>query len=374
MSKINIRSPYLVGISALTSAKIDLYIYTGTQTTSRGAITYSLESTAYDDYVKFDISELIKDYLTIEFNGRYESQTVWVDYQITTYVGSTPQTPLPMVQKSAFYGYGYFEDKYNPQLNEAVLMSNDIVYKLDDRPLIIPIDQNNVSTVTFLKNGNTIYTENITPTPSSYNQIRYITNGSGDIGTYKDRVLYDGGTFEGSKCLNEFMNTITLYPVDTVLVDDKEIKIVNVEECKHKPYKLIFINKFGAFQDLWFFKKSSTSLDVVKSEYKSNIAYTGIISYNVDEHQKKILKKQGSERLTLNSGFVDEQYNEVFRQLMLSDSVWIEMEVDINDWGWVTLPVNVLNSSLDFKTSVNDGLINYTVNLEFAFDKINNVR
>ena len=58
--------------------------------------------------------------------------------------------------------------------------------------------------------------------------------------------------------------------------------------------------------------------------------------------------------------------NEVFRQLLLSERVWI----DYNG----TLPVNVGTSSLKFKQSLNDKLINYTISFDFAYDKINNIR
>jgi hypothetical protein len=52
---------------------------------------------------------------------------------------------------------------------------------------------------------------------------------------------------------------------------------------------------------------------------------------------------------------------------MLSQEVWIDNGVDI-------LPVNPRTNSMTFKTSVNDKMINYTLEFDYAFDKINNVR
>jgi len=143
------------------------------------------------------------------------------------------------------------------------------------------------------------------------------------------------------------------------------VKITNIEECKHTPYKITFINKFGAKQNIWFFKKSNLDLTTTKEEYKSNILNNG--TYDISNHQKRILKKQGNEKLVLNTGFVDEQMNEVFRQLMLSEQVWLDIDNKV-------LPINIINSSFAYKTSLNDGLINYTINCEFAFDKINNIK
>jgi len=38
------------------------------------------------------------------------------------------------------------------------------------------------------------------------------------------------------------------------------------------------------------------------------------------------------------------------------------------------IPVNVKTSTMTFKTSVNDKLIEYNINFEEAFDYINNIR
>ena len=129
MSKINARSPYHINIAAtnLTSCLLDLYIYTGTQTTDRGAIKYSINSTAYGEEVTFEISELVRDYIDTTFDGTYTSDVVWVDYQTTKYISTVAQTPDTIIQLEGFDGYGYFEDGVNPQLNDTVLLSNEII-------------------------------------------------------------------------------------------------------------------------------------------------------------------------------------------------------------------------------------------------------
>ena len=54
-------------------------------------------------------------------------------------------------------------------------------------------------------------------------------------------------------------------------------------------------------------------------------------------------------------------------QLFLSEKVWIEYKNK-------TLGVNIENNNIDYKTSLTDGLINYTIDVSFAFDTINNIR
>ena len=60
--------------------------------------------------------------------------------------------------------------------------------------------------------------------------------------------------------------------------------------------------------------------------------------------------------------------NDPIKQLLLSESVWLEFE-DLS-----VVPVIIKTSSQQFKTGVNDKLIQYTLEFEYAFDTIQNVR
>ena len=371
MSKINVRSPYHIyhTIANLTSATLDLYIYTGEQITDRPAVTYSLTSTAYNASVTFEISELVRDYLDVTFAGAYVSQMVWVDYQITEYVSAVAQTPLTIVPLSAYDGYGYFEDGVNPQNTSDKLQSNSVIYKNDDSPIRLPVLSDGAKTIKFFNNGVEVYTTTLSALVVSSTIIKYISDAGDGIDSYKERVIADGGTYEDSACLQAFLDTLDIFPVDTIHIITASgleiIKVKTIEECKHTPYKITFVNKFGALQDLWFFKRTDTKLNTSDNKYKSNILSGG--TYSSSSHQNRILNKQGQETLTLNTGFYAEEYNEVFRQLMLSEKVWIEMDS-------VTLPINISSSSMAFKTVLNDKLISYTIDASFAYDKINSVR
>ena len=90
------------------------------------------------------------------------------------------------------------------------------------------------------------------------------------------------------------------------------------------------------------------------------------LSYSVSDHQYKNLFKGGREKLTINSGFYPESYNDVFRQLLLSEDCWIEYKNQ-------TLPVNISDSNKKFKTNLMDKLISYQLELDFAYDKINTI-
>ena len=379
MAKINVRSPYFINVAAtsLTKAKLELYVYTGTVSGSwTGTITYTLTSTAIDAVVTFEISELIRDYLTTGFDGEYNTSSLYstinVDYRITKWISDVEQSPdTPVLGARAFDGYGYFEDGANPQLLQGLLISNDTILKPDDSPLRIPVDANNTTSVAFFSGGVEIYTDMVADVTDSDDWVEYITNESqAGADGYEDRVLEDGGTFEDNSCLQNLLRENGLYPVDTVYVDGTEgvtvLSVKNIEECLRTPYKVVFVNKYGALQDLWFFKKSKLSLNTTQEKFKKNIISSG--SYNTYNHQDKVLTKNGKQKLVLNSGFYPESNNDVFKELMLSEMVWIEYGANNN------LPITIASSSFDYKTIINDKLINHTIEIEFAFDTINNIR
>ena len=373
MSKINVRSPYYITtgtVTGLNSTSIEIYIYTGTQTTSRPTTpTYNLEGFAVNNEVTFEISELVKDYISQTFSNTYSTTILWVDYRTTQTINGVAQTISNYTQLKGFNGYGFFEDGANPQNDQSLLQSNITILKLDDAPVNLPIDSSSTTSVSFYYKGQQLYTQAISVSVESTDQIKYITNTTNGADNFEERVLLSGGTFEGSICLEEFNNEFAIFPVDTIYLDSSNgvtlIKVKNIEECKYQPYKVTFINKFGALQDIWFFKRSNKTLTTKKESFKRNIVSGA--SYSISKHQDTILTKQGSEKLTLNTGYYPEEYNEVFKQLELSEECWIEID-------FKTLPINIASTSFAYKTQLNDKLINYTINLDFAFDTINNIR
>ena len=83
-------------------------------------------------------------------------------------------------------------------------------------------------------------------------------------------------------------------------------------------------------------------------------------------HTYKDYNVNARESLSLNTGFLEESFSENFRQLMLSESVYVMIDN-------VKLPVNIKNDELSYKKSVNEKLINYSIEIEFSYDKLNNI-
>ena len=374
MSKVNARSPYYINFTNTNLVKVDLelYVYTGVQdngSNNTRANKFTLTSSAVEQNATFEIGEIVRDYLLHTFDGDYATEIVWVDYRYKIELTNQSLAWSSFVQLKGFDGYGFFEDGANPQNNTGLLQSNTKIVKLDDAPATIPVDTSTTTQVTYELNGDVVYTKAVSSTTSSTTQIEYVTNGVNGSDEFEDRVIQDGGTFEGSSCLDAFSDEFTLFDFDTIYVDTTsgvtKLTVDNVTECKYEPYKITFVNKFGALQDIWFFKRTNETLTTKQEKFKRNTVVAG--SYDISRHQDKTLTKNGKEKLTLNTGYYPESYNEVFKEMQLSEDCWIEIESQ-------TLPIQVTSSSFAYKTQLNDKLINYTIEIEFAFNTINNVR
>jgi hypothetical protein len=132
-------------------------------------------------------------------------------------------------------------------------------------------------------------------------------------------------------------------------------------ETKHTPAKISFINKFGVIQDLVFFKKRVNTFSTSQQDFKANILRNG--TYLPHTGQKQIISKTANAEVKLNTGFYPEDFNEVFKQLVYSTAYWIDDE-----------PAILKNTNFVFKTSVNDKLIDYAFDFEYANPDINDIR
>lgn len=363
MSKINLRSPFIVSANDanLEVLKLELFAYSGIQNTDRGAAKYVLTT---DSEFIFDISELAREYLDISFDGVYLPQNIWVDYRLTKTISGV-ETVGDYVNLEGFYGYGYFEDGINPQNDSNILQSNNTVYKLDSDTIIVAVNKTNLLSITsYFSNG----------TSSTFT---FADNGAELDYLFQDEnefLFQDGLTFLFADSLSEmsiyyltiseFSNVVKLdFNYTESVVDTVFVKII--DECKYEPKKITFINKFGVLQDIWFFKNSTVSLTTTEESYKNNLL--NFNTYSTTTHENQTLNKQGTEKISLNSGYYPEDFNEVFKQLFLSEKVWISED-------GMAIPVNVSSSNLTLKNRLYDKLINYTIDFDYAFDAINKIR
>ena len=396
----------------IVNATLNLWIYTGdfgSKDESNPDYIIYKEKKVNEDIIVFEIGELVRDYTEVLFSGDYTSiqQSAWAEWKmIRTYDDTTVDETL-VGSAIAFNGYGYFEDGINPQLSSDVLISNtnifhncpkapttdDIsadstLYKADNSiitadnyytasadtvgfDLYIPLltGEEGATEVTYLDaSGSIVKTETVggsSFTPLTVDNINY--KADGDFLT-SDMTYVKESSSETTTDVEVPFGTRTI----RILLADGSYKTlyVNCIDCsKYDPYKISFVNKFGVVQDLWFDKKRTDNLDVSKESYKRNtlnISSTGV-DYSLNSAQMMPHNIMGNKRIVMNTGFVTEDHNEVIQQLMLTESAWI------HENGLVT-PIVPKTTSFTYKTTTDDKLINFTVEFDYAFDTINNIR
>ena len=326
---------------ALKRVDLNLYVYEGTETPLPAVAQYVIQKARIDTHnnITLEIGELVRDYLNITFNDDYLSHTRWVkavveyfDQSDTPYSYSNPQT-FTFV---ATDGYGYFEDGTNPELSRNALISADNIYLPENTAGKLPIFAEGVGKVIIDST-----TTQITDSGNTNQKIQYLT-------------------------IPQNSSTIQVFDTDDTTLK-KTIIVTNVCEPKFTPYKITFTNKYGAFQDLYAFKKTTEETQVSDETFKRNTIANATSTYQTYEGQKQRYNINSTSSLTLNTGFVKEDMNQTIEELFFTENVWIRYENK-------TLPVIPATKSMQYKTVLNDKLINYTIKLDFAFDKINNVR
>ena len=195
--------------------------------------------------------------------------------------------------------------------------------------------------------------------------------GTSDLITVKSYPSLDINYSATATQSDESSEIVQYLWVDLSLaVDDSYIEIVwkgktttldLTDECKYSPLDVFFQNKDGALQTFTFFKKQEESIEVTDSSFETN---RGQASDGF--HQFVRYGVQGRTTLMAETGWLDEDMNEVLKQILLTERIW-----SYN--GTTYTPLNIKKTSQKFKTRQNDRLINYTMTFEMSYNEINNI-
>jgi hypothetical protein len=137
------------------------------------------------------------------------------------------------------------------------------------------------------------------------------------------------------------------------------IKAEELCEPKYTPVVCTFINRFGGWEFLTFFKASKTSIDVTYKKFNLSPAN---VNYNPYLGVTKTFNQQGTQKITCNTGWVDENHFDLIQDLLLSQTVLLDDK-----------PVIVKSQSSDKKTYLKEKNINYTIDFEYAYGLINDI-
>ena len=342
LEKIGVRSPRMISATGTVGQDTRVEVFLWNSPDSIPATAQIIASkpipTAEILTVYYDVSEYARNYIN---HVSFSSEVVDTAAPVTEYCYMTVKTYVNEVLTATdeficFNAYGYYTEGSNPTLDEVLLDAGTyLVNETGDLGSIYSIDDG-------LDSWTIAYQPLTAATP--------ITT----VALTQDVAMspYVHPDFRGLGG-----NRVTVYKN---LVAQKAFTFKEVCEPKYEVYLCDFVNKYGVWQKLTFFKVSKSSFSVTSNEYK---LMPSAISYNTAENRVQNFNVNGKETIKLNTGWVEESYSEVIKQLMLSE------EIRVNN-----LPVNISTKSVELKKSINDKNINYEIDFTFAYDTINNIQ
>jgi hypothetical protein len=401
------RSPIFITLtkgSAVNDGLIDatliLRVFTGSSATSPTA-DYTLFKTSIDDApITFEISDLIREEIaSVLKNGAINdwetatTEVVWCKFTLSSNYtdAGTPGSGLIESNKSFLCSDGWlpFTQQSGGVVAGAGLLTNRTmqVYSGYEQSLPALYDTNtDLNGVLYSVNGTDYFyvlSDELgfaNTSTESTQKVIYIPAGPASIDSflgvvptedytislisdsaavnYKARVEADGGTCEGFACLREALAELGYEENAT----DYNYELVC--EPKYTPVRLTFINRFGVSDFVTFFKVSTRSGAVTRESYMPQLSQPFNVSQQV---QYRNFDVNSRETIVLNTGWVDDNHDDVIREILMSEKCSINYE-------GVEFTVNPQDTGIQYLKEVNDRNINYTLTFDIAWDIRNNAR
>ena len=391
------RSPILITWNGTGSSasdiyyfKLEIYAWTGDKDVRPASPTYTIDRTSgfVDAFPTADIAPILEN----EFNQRVSKldtddlvtmspdALLWVevDYDIEYFddpnvVNDTGTTTRFLVTD----GYSKFTDGSNKDLGQAILIEDQDKYFYEFDTYNMPI---------YLGDVGSSYQTDVVKIKlvgsDASNDTIVVSNQTGEDA--EDRVLLFP---VGIPNLSNYVFTEGLGLSEPRLLDWWDVQILdssdavvdsrrfyNQCEPKYTPIQLQYINRYGMWDTMTFFKRSDTDLDVSKESYRSVIGSASASGYTWGTQARGIrsYNEEMSKKITMNTGFIEEVSNENIEQLLMSPYVVMTINrttTRIQDTYTISQDfraVNVLTDSLRLQKHINEKTINYTIQVEFA--------
>ena len=366
---INTRSPYYIKYSAtsggtLESVDVNLRIWNGDLNSPPTAVTYQLSKEpveiATSNYVVFEISELIRDFLETEYYTE-AVDAVWVRTEAA--LNFTTGTTFQNNEYLALDGFGYFEEGINPRTSTdptdssytpMILQSNVCANYVFGRYIRIPIfseTQPTLTTNVFVPNFWQLVDEYWEAIPNEWedSSSSIIVQDSDDSADKIYYLVIDSNNVEDGDVI-DITSTSGIGPTQT-----ETITLTQICETRYDPIRAIFYNKFGALQDIWVNKKHIINTNVSSENYNRNLidltASSTTVDYDIYKHSKKRYSVLATQTIVTNTGLIDGCLNEPIEQMLMSEQIWLEFPTST---GVEVKPVVIKNTSQQRKTGVSD--------------------
>ena len=350
--------------SALTSASFqynaDLYYWTGTTTQSGSAGDYTLVK--YPNESKtgiFDVSRILNSTLqdTLQSNPSNAGYLA-IETYISFYSGSSFTTGSRTRSDTYKYldGYQLFQETIGQAINTLTphwpLMTDGPVTQS------VVLTNSGSAGVYVGTTGASIPTKIVytSATQTADYAVTGSINTSGQITTYPIGPAQTGFPLSGS------YSSYTIQAKSGSASIGQSIKYEVVCAEKYPNIRVKWKNRYGQWDFFNFSMVNRQSFSVNRSLYEPQIGSWGgrTLSYeNYDSSNINYLVDT-AQAISVNTDWVSEDYNDIFKQLLVSDEIyWLYDEVGIR-------PITIKTPSITFKTGVNDKVIQYTFDFDFG--------
>ena len=131
---------------------------------------------------------------------------------------------------------------------------------------------------------------------------------------------------------------------------------------KYTPVRILWKNRFGQFDWINMWYKNVQDFSTEQRVYQPQLGSwnSSKLSYNEYQTATQRYVVDATETLTVNTDFLPEAYNNIFKQLLVTEEAYWMYDQPNS----LYKPITIKTNSLTFKTGVNDKLIQYT----FTFD------
>jgi hypothetical protein len=352
---INSRSPYfiIVNETGQVGSKIDLFLWNN-GTTKPTSPTYTLSKRSPSSTqleTAYNISTLIQEYID-NIAPTESNNSMWCNVEVKRYKETSfdSYTLLNTVTHIGVNGYTKYLDGYNKTNSSnafVVLADNtkEIQYSLGSIPFV------NVMVNTTLGDKVDIVYKDL----KGRNEATDILIATTDVATTNMLKIDLSTSLVKYNC----GNTLTInYSSGGSLVSSVTFRVIPICETKYTPVICSFINRYGGWQFLNFFKAQTNTIN---TEYTTHKFVSASVNYNIKVGQKTVLNVNGIQMVMLNTGWVDENYSDLIEDLLLSQTILLDGK-----------PAICKTSGTNLKTSLMDKNINYTIEFELSYDLINN--
>jgi hypothetical protein len=351
----------------LTSASFqyvgELYYWTGSQFQSSSTSDYTIVKYPNQSNVGiFDVSKIINstlqdslynnpsnaEFYAVDFYTRYQSGSIFI-------TGSHLKTDT----YKALDGFGLMN--YDA-IGQNITASSAFWPLMTDGPATQSIFDSNkgYSGVYVGTSGGTQPTKLVYS--SSLQSVDYTltsnASSSGQIQQYPQAPAQSGFPLSGSYS----SYTIQAYNGTTKL--GQSLQFVFECEQKYPNVRIMWKNRLGQFDWFNFYMVSRESFEVQKKSYQPQLGtWDGsTLSYAKQDSSNKNYIIDANPSISVNTFFIQQSYNEIFKQLMTSDEVYWLYDEPNN----FVRPLSIETSNILFKTGVVDHLIQYQFTFKYG--------